>query len=105
MLNNILIKYEIALWLYTKFSFHYERVIDFLRRKLNDSIIAVNSLDPDYVDGDSGWREYRVMRKFGLTQELIERRSKTDREKLVNTINDLEPMIELFDRMSEKGEL
>ena len=72
MLTNILYKSKLAYWLYIKFSKHYSRAIDFLRRKLNDSIIAIDSIDPDYEYGDSEWRDYNSMRKLGITIDQLE---------------------------------
>ena len=96
MLTNILLKSLIALRLYTKLSTIYARAIDFLRRKLNDSIIAIDSIDPDYEHGDSGWREYNSMRMLGITIDQIEALPLNDLERVLEII-DLEVQMKIGD--------
>ena len=90
MLTNILLKSKLAYWLYIKFLTKYERAIDFLRRKLNDSIIAIDSLDPDYEWGDSGWREYKSMRKLGFTYDQLEALPEIDLSRLKEVLNEFD---------------
>lgn len=87
MLTNILYKSKLAYWLYTKFSKHYSRAIDFLRRKLNDSIIAIDSIDPDYEYGDSEWRDYNSMRMLGITIDQLEALPEIDLVRNLETID------------------
>ena len=93
MLTNILLKSQLAYRLYIKFSDNYTRAIDFLRRKLNDSIIAIDSIDPNYEHGDSEWREttnqsiYNSMRRLGITIEQLETSELTDLVRNLETMD------------------
>ena len=80
MLTNILYKSKLAYRLYIKFSKHYSRAIDFLRRKLNDSIIAIDRIDPCALDSDM--REYRSMRSLGITWEQVDTLSEYNRNEI-----------------------
>jgi len=80
MLTNILYKSKLAYRLYIKFSKLYTRVIDFLRRKLNDSILAIDKIDPCALDSDM--REYFSMRTLGITWEQVEALKEGDRDEI-----------------------
>ena len=80
MLTNILYKSKLAYRLYIKFQKHYTRVIDFLRRKLNDSIIAIDLID--YCATDSDRREHFSLRMLGITWEQVEALKEGDRNEI-----------------------